>query len=89
MKRQYKKITSHGSVSIPVAMRRELALEPKDPVELEVENGEVRIKPYNLRCQICGETGRVKRIEGKGICYACAYAAWGIHGGFKDVGRTG
>lgn len=89
MKSQYKKITSHGSVSIPVAMRRELALEPKDPVELEVENGEVRIKPYNLRCQICGETSRVKRIEGKGICYACAYAAWGIHGGFKDVGRIG
>lgn len=88
MKSQYKKITSHGSVSIPVAMRRELALEPKDPVELEIRNGEVRIKPYNLRCQICGETDRVKQIGGKGICYACAYAAWGMHGGFKDVGRT-
>lgn len=88
MKNQYKKLTSHGSVSIPVAMRRELALEPKDPVELEIKEGEVHIRPYNLRCQICGETVSVKQIKGKGICYACAHDAWGIHGGFEDVGRT-
>ena len=88
MKNQYKKLTSQGSVSIPVAMRRELALEPKDPLELEIKEGEVHIRPYNLRCQICGETSRVKPIGGKGICYACAYAAWGTHGGFKDAGRT-
>ena len=62
MKNQYKKLTSHGSVSIPVAMRRELALEPKDPLELEIKEGEVHIRPYNLRCMICGDTIRVKSI---------------------------
>ena len=31
MSTAYKKMTSHGSISIPVAMRRELGIEPKDP----------------------------------------------------------
>lgn len=85
MRNMFKKLTSHGSVSIPVAMRRELALEPKDPVELTIKDGEVRITPYNIRCQICGETNRIKKINGKGICFACAEAAWGAHGGFGNA----
>ena len=32
MSTAYKKMTSHGSISIPVAMRRELGIEPKDPM---------------------------------------------------------
>lgn len=32
MSEAYKKMTSHGSISIPVAMRRELGIEDKDPM---------------------------------------------------------
>ena len=35
MSTAYKKMTSHGSISIPVAMRRELGIEPKDPMVVE------------------------------------------------------
>ena len=32
MSTAYKKVTSHGSISIPAAMRRDLGIEPKDPM---------------------------------------------------------
>lgn len=50
MSTAYKKMTSHGSISIPVTMRRELGIEPKDPMIVEEHQGEIRIKPYTLRC---------------------------------------
>lgn len=68
----FKKLTSHGSVSIPVAIRRELALEPKDPVELSVtDDSRILIQPYTLRCNFCKGTEGVKKFQGKGICPAC------------------
>lgn len=40
MNTAYKKMTSHGSISIPVAMRRELGIEPRDPMVVEEHQGE-------------------------------------------------
>ena len=37
MSTAYKKMTSHGSISIPVAMRRELGIKPRDAVEVCAE----------------------------------------------------
>ena len=75
MSTAYKKMTSHGSISIPVAMRRELGIEPKDPMIVEEHQGEIRIKPYTLRCNFCGTTEDVHELHGKGICQACATKA--------------
>lgn len=74
----YKKITSHGSVSIPVQVRRELGLQPKDAVELEIEKGEIRIRPYRMRCQFCGSNDMVQELYGKGICASCARKAYEV-----------
>ena len=72
MSRAYKKLTSHGSISIPVAMRRDLGIEPKDPMEVEEEEGCIVIRPYTPRCIFCGNTGVKAVISGKGVCEACA-----------------
>lgn len=64
MSTAYKKMTSHGSISIPVAMRRELGIEPKDPMIVEEHQGEIRIKPYTLRCNFCGTTEDVHEFHG-------------------------
>lgn len=72
MSETYKKITSHGSISIPVAMRRELGIEPKDPMVLQAGVGGIWITPYVLRCNFCGETEKVREFRGKGICMTCA-----------------
>ena len=94
MSTAYKKMTSHGSISIPVAMRsngnsahfiatmrRELGIEPKDPMIVEEHQGEIRIKPYTLRCNFCGTTEGVHEFHGKGICEACATKAFEKLGG--------
>ena len=72
MSEAYKKITSHGSISIPVAMRRELGIEPKDPMVVQASGGGILITPYVLRCNFCGDTEKVREYLGKGICMACA-----------------
>ena len=50
MSEAYKKMTSHGSISIPVAMRRELGIEGKDPMIVESNGGRITISPYRPRC---------------------------------------
>ena len=72
MSTAYKKMTSHGSISIPVAMRRELGIEPKDPMVVEESGGKIVISPYTLRCNFCGTTEGVNEFHGKGICGECA-----------------
>lgn len=50
MEKAYKKMTSHGSISIPVAMRRNLGIEAKDPMVVEEQGGNIIISPYTPRC---------------------------------------
>lgn len=75
MSTAYKKMTSHGSISIPVAMRREIGIEPKDPMVVEEQGGKIVISPYVPRCQFCGTIENIGMIFGKGICPECARKA--------------
>lgn len=79
----YKKMTSHGSISIPVAMRRELGIEGKDPMVVENEGGKITISAYTPRCVFCGTTEGVQQFHGKGICLECAAKAVDKMGGSK------
>lgn len=81
MSTEYKKVTSHGSISIPVAMRRALGIEPKDPMEVDECQGEIRIRPYMPRCIFCGVADDVREFRGKGICGACTAPILGKEGG--------
>ena len=82
MERAYKKMTSHGSINVPVAMRRSLAIEPKDAMVVEEKDGKIIISPYNVRCQFCGTTDGAGSFYGKGICPDCARKAYeGLKGG--------
>ena len=56
-------------------------IEPKDPMIVEEHQGEIRIKPYTLRCNFCGTTEDVHEFHGKGICEACATKAFEKLGG--------
>ena len=56
MKNGYKKLTSHGSISIPVAMRRDIGLQGGDPMEVSQSGGDIIIRPYTPRCVFCGTT---------------------------------
>lgn len=76
MSTAYKKMTSHGSICIPVAMRRDLGLEGKDPMVVEEEGGRIIIRPYEEKCIFCKSTENIKKLYGRGICLACAKRAY-------------
>ena len=73
---EYKKISSYGSINIPVRMRRSLGIEPKDPMTVEEKGGQIIVTPYVPRCQFCGTTENIGMIGGKGICLDCARKAY-------------
>lgn len=84
MEKAYKKMTSHGSISIPVAMRRELGIEGKDPMVIEMKEGKIIMTPYTLRCNFCGSMEDVHGFHGKGICGRCLRQIIGKMGGEDD-----
>lgn len=72
---QYKKLAKSGAVTIPVNIRREMAMEPGDGISLEEKDGGILMKPFQYRCQICKGLEDVRIIKGKGLCLACASEA--------------
>lgn len=72
MKNGYKKISKHGSINIPVAMRREIGLQGGDPMEVSMKHGVILVRPYTPRCIFCGTTEHIRQLAGKGFCPACA-----------------
>lgn len=77
MKNGYKKLSSHGSINIPVAMRREIGLQGGDPMEVSLTDGTITIRPYTPRCIFCDTLEDVTTFAGKGVCSVCAKL---IHG---------
>lgn len=75
MRNNYKKLSSHGSINIPVAMRREMGLLKGDPMEVSLIGGVVTVKPYMPRCIFCGTNEAVYSLQGKHICAGCAMEA--------------
>lgn len=72
MKHNYKKISSHGSINIPAAMRREIGIQVGDPMEVSLEGSMVTVKPYRPRCIFCGtDEGVDWMIHGKYVCGNC------------------
>lgn len=83
MDRSYKKVSSHGSICIPAAMRREMGLQGGDPMEVSLDSGTVTVKPYTPRCIFCETTEDVTIFHGKGVCPECAREAVHIMKGGK------
>lgn len=77
MDKAFKRISSHGSVNIPVQMRRELGLEPRDPLEVSInKDGDIVLQQYVPRCVFCGGHEDVHRISGRYVCTSCARYAY-------------
>lgn len=67
-----KKVAKSGSVSIPVALRRELGLEAGEHMSVSRNQaGEIILMRIHGTCIICGGHDRLARIKGKFICRSC------------------
>lgn len=71
-----KRITSHGSISIPVALRRDLGIQERDAMDLEVDpQGRIILQPHVPRCCFCGEEEPTALVSGRRICRDCCRKA--------------
>lgn len=70
--KNYKKVSSHGSINIPVAIRRQIGIQGGDAMEVSLDNGVITIKPYMPRCILCGTNENVNyKMHGKYVCEHC------------------
>lgn len=67
-----KKIGKSGGITIPSAVRRELALETGERVVVRVnKQGEIILTRIQGTCIACGGYEKLAKIKGKFICRGC------------------
>ena len=68
----YVVIGKKGQITIPVALRRSLKLQPGDQLEISDSLGDIVLTPYERRCVLCsGKSLNMEIVRGCCICPAC------------------
>jgi looped-hinge helix DNA binding domain, AbrB family len=66
-----RKVDELGRIVIPKELRRTLAINESDPMEIYTEGDQVILKKYAPTCIFCGEGKDVINYKGKNICKSC------------------
>ena len=69
-----RKVDELGRIVLPIETRRQLDLEPKDGVEIFVDEERIILKKYQPCCVFCGEADNVTLFKGKLVCAECIKA---------------
>lgn len=70
--RYYARIGSKGALTIPIALRRELNIQPGDVFEVSQSDNGVTLNGVRRRCILCGQANRdFYDYHGKTICSSC------------------
>ena len=60
-----------GRVVIPVETRRNMDINPKDPLEMFVDGDQIILQKYEPYCIFCGDSKDVIYFKDKKICSKC------------------
>ena len=66
-----RKVDELGRIVLPIEIRRTMGLEPRDAVEIFVENDCVILKKYEPSCVFCGDASDVVFFMDKRVCRTC------------------
>ena len=67
-----KKISKSGGVTLPSALRRNLALEAGEQMSVHVNGeGEIVLARINGTCVVCGGHVCLAKVKGKFVCQDC------------------
>ena len=66
-----RKIDELGRIVLPIETRRQLELEPRDGVEIFVDEDMVILKKYQPCCIFCGDGSDISMFRGKKVCRKC------------------
>lgn len=68
-----RKINAKGGLTIPTNLRRDLGINGKEKVNLEVQgNGDIVIKRIAGTCVFCGNYENITAYKGRFVCKECA-----------------
>ena len=68
-----RKLDDSGRVVLPIEVRKALNIEPKTPVEIFIDGGNIIIKKYNPGCALCGSRDIITDVKSIPVCIECAY----------------
>lgn len=69
-----RKVDPLGRVVLPIALRREQGIEPKDALEISVDGNDIIVQKYFPGCVFCGEHKGMSEFKGKIMCRNCVVA---------------
>ncbi len=69
-----RKIDELGRIVLPIELRKNMDLSPKDAVEIFVEEDKIILKKYQPCCIFCGNADDVTYYKGKRVCADCMEA---------------
>lgn len=60
-----------GRVVIPIELRRTLAINTDDSLEVFVDGQFIMLKKYEPACIFCGSNDDIKQVHGRNVCGNC------------------
>ena len=66
-----RKIDELGRIVLPIETRRQLDLEPRDGVEIFVDEDKIILKKYQPCCLFCNDGDDIVTFKDKKICKKC------------------
>jgi len=66
-----RKVDELGRVVIPIELRRVMAIDEADPLEIYTDNEKIILKKYRPGCIFCGNAEGLINIKGNNICQSC------------------
>ena len=66
-----RKVDGVGRVVLPKELRKILAINEGDPLEIFTDGESIVLKSYKPGCIFCGEVNEPKNLNGKLVCREC------------------
>lgn len=66
-----RKVDDLGRVVIPMELRRTMAINEADSLEIYTDDERIVLKKYQPGCIFCSSVEGVRNVKGKNICLAC------------------
>lgn len=73
-----------GRIVLPIDLRRALAIEPKDGVEIYVNGEDIIIQKHRPSCVFCGEHEDLGDFKGRLVCGECRTNIAAVFGSAAD-----
>ena len=73
-----------GRIVLPIDLRRERGIEPKDDLEIYVDGENIILVKHRPACTFCGEHEELAKFKGKLVCRGCLTEIGGRRGHAAD-----